>query len=184
MKRQASGSMLRAVCVLCCCVHEREQQQLAEHCGAGVQIDTFEVGLDFQEELGEVFGHLLADRVLEGVHVRPVQRLSVSREVPLDVAQFDVRPGVAHDAAKFRSNVLWRTLHNQEPGCELGVTRACVHVRIDRVDHVQECLLRDPVRRGVGHELARERWSMRVYSAAFPLTDNLSTCRPSCSHRA
>ena len=83
MKAPASGSMLRAVCVLCCCVHEREQQ-LAEHCGAGVQIDTFEVGLDFQEELGEVFGHLLADRVLEGKrNVRPVQLLSISREVPL-----------------------------------------------------------------------------------------------------
>ena len=125
--------------------------------------------LDFQEELGEVFGHLLADRVLEGAHVRPVQRLSVSREVPLDVAQFDVRPGVAHDAAKFRSNVLWRTIQNQEPGCELGVTRACVHVRVDRVDHVQECFLRDPVRRGVGHE----RLSRRFYSVALPLIDNL-----------
>ena len=140
----------------------------------------FEVGLDCQEELGEVFGHLLTDRVLEGAHVRPVQRLSVSREVPLDVAQFDVRPGVAHDAAKFRSNVLWRTIQNQEPGCELGVTRACVHVRVDRVDHVQECLLRDPVRRGVGHELARERWSMRVYSVALPLIDNL--CPHAASH--
>ena len=52
------------------------------------------------------------------------------------------------------------------------------HVRVDRVDHVQECLLRDPVRRGVGHELARERWSMRVYSAALPLIDNL------CPHAA
>ena len=109
----------------------------------------FEVGLGFQEELGEVFGHLLTDRVLEGAHVRPVQRLSASREVPLDVAQFDVRQGVAHDAAKFRSNVLWRTVQNQEPGCEFGVTRACVHVRVDRVDHVQESVLRDPVRWGV-----------------------------------
>ena len=39
----------------------------------------------------------------------------------------------------------------------LGVTRARVHVRVNRVDHVdhvQESLLRDPVRRGVGHELA------------------------------
>ena len=132
----------------------------------------FEVGLDFQEELGEVFGHLVADRVLEGAHVRRVQRLSVSREVPLDVAQFDVRPGVAH-AAKFRSNVLWRTVEEQEPGCELGVTSARVHVRVDRVEHVQECLLRDPVRRGVGHELARERWPVRVYSVALPLIDDL-----------
>ena len=39
----------------------------------------FEVGLDLQEELVEVFGYLLADRVLEGAHVRPVQRLSTSR---------------------------------------------------------------------------------------------------------
>ena len=133
----------------------------------------FEVGLDFQKELGEVFGYLLADRVLEGSHVRPVQRLSVSREVPLDVAQFDVRPGVAHDASKFRSNVLWRTVEKQEPRCELGVTSARVHVRVDRVDHVQECLLRDPVRRGVGHDLAKERWPVRVYSVALPLKDNL-----------
>ena len=126
----------------------------------------FEVGLGFQ---GEVFGHLLADRVLEGAHVRPVQRLSVSREVPLDVAQFDVRP----DAAKFNSNVLWRTVEEQEQGCELGVTSARVHARVDRVDHVQECILRDPVRRGVGHELARKVWSMRVHSVALPLIDNL-----------
>ena len=175
----ASGSMLRAVCVLCCCVHEREQQ-LAEHWCAEVQIDTFEVGLDFQEKLDKVFGHLLADRVLESAHVRPVQRLSVSREVPLDVAQFDVRPGVAQDAAKFRSNVLWRTIQNQEPGCELGVTRACVHVRVDRVDHVQESVLRDPVRRGVGHELALECWSMRVYPVAHHLIDDL--CPHTASH--
>ena len=168
----ASSSMLRAVCAAVC--------TLAEHCGAGVQIDTFKVGLDFEEELGQVFGHLLADRVLAGAHVRPVQRLSVSREVPLDVAQFDVRPDVAHDAAKFRSNVLRRAIQNQEPGCELGVTRACVHVRVDRVDHVQECLLRDPVRRGVRHELARKVWSMRVYSAALPLIDNL--CPHAASH--
>ena len=133
----------------------------------------FEVGLGFQEELGEVFGHLLADRGLESAHVRPVQRLSISREVPLDVAQFDVRPGVAHDAAKFRSKVLWRTIQNQEPGCELGVTRACVHVRVNRVDHVQECLLRDPVRRGVGHEPARKVWSTRAHSAPLPLVNDL-----------
>ena len=86
----------------------------------------FEVGLGFQEELGEVFGHLLADRVLEGSHVRSVQRLSVPREVPLHVAQFDVWPGVAHDAAKFLRNVLWCTIQNQEPGYQLSVTRACV----------------------------------------------------------
>ena len=59
----------------------------------------------------------------------------------------------------------------QEPGCELGVTSAHVHVRVNRVDHLQESLLRDPV--GVGHELARERWPVRVYSVAFPLTDEL-----------
>ena len=118
-----------------------------------------------------MFGHLLADRDLEGAHVRLVQRLSVSREVPLDVAQFDVRPGVAHDAAKFRSNVLWRTIQNQEPGCELGVTRACVHVRVNRVDHVQECLLRDSVRRRVAgaesvvHEGALGRSSPRPHAA-------------------
>ena len=59
----ASSSMLRAVCVLCCCVHKC-QQQLSEHRCAGVQIDTFEVGLDFQKELGEVFGDLLASRMM------------------------------------------------------------------------------------------------------------------------
>ena len=145
----------------------------------------FEVGLGFQEELGQVFGHLLTDRVLEGEHVRPVQRLSVSREVPLDVHQFNVRPGVAHDAAKFRSNVLWRAIQNQESGCELGVTRVRVHVRVDRVDYVQESVLRDPVRRRVGHELARERWSKRVYLVALPLIDDLCphTTSHACSKR-
>ena len=82
-----------------------------------VQIDMLEVGLDFQEELGEVFGHLLADRVLEGAHVRPVQRLSVSREVPLDVAQFDLRPGVAHDTAKIPQQCA--VVHNPEPGARV-----------------------------------------------------------------
>ena len=91
-----------------------------------------------------------------------------------------MRPGVAHDAAKFLRNVLWRTVEEQEPGCELGVTSARVHVRVDRVDHLQECLLRDPVRRGAGHELARERWSMRVYSVALPLIDDL--CPHTASH--
>ena len=126
-----------------------------------------------KEELGEVFGHLLAHRALEGARVRPVQRLNVSRENPQDVAQFDVWPGVAHDASKFRSNVLWRTIQNQEPGYQLGVTRACVHVRVNRVDHVQENVLRDPVRRRVGHELARKEWSMRVHSVALLLVDDL-----------
>ena len=146
---------------------------------AGVQIDTFEVGLGFQEELGEVFGHLAADRALEGSHVRSVQRLCVRCEVPLDVAQFDVWPGVAHDAAKFLRNVLWCTIQNQEPGYQLSVTRARVHVRVNRVDHVQESVLRDPVRRRVGHELARKEWSMRVHSVA-PLVDNL--CPHAASH--
>ena len=89
----------------------------------------------------EVFGHLLADRVLEGSHVCSVQRLCVRCDVAL-----------------------------------LGVTRARVHVRVNRVDHVdhvQESLLRDPVRRGVGHELAREHWPVRVYSVALLLTDDL-----------
>ena len=35
----------------------------------------FEVEVDFQEELGEVFGYLLADSVLEDAHVRLVQRV-------------------------------------------------------------------------------------------------------------
>ena len=100
----------------------------------------FEVGLDFQEELGEVFGHLAADRALEGSHVRSVQRLCVRYEVPL-----------------------------------LGVTRARVHVR---VDHVQGSLLRDPVRRRVGHELVRKAWSMRVHSIGLLFIDNL------CPHAA
>ena len=63
---------------------------------------------------------------------------------------------VAHDAAKFLRNVLWCKIQNQEPGYQLDVTRACVHVRVNRVDHVQEIVLRDPVRRSVGHELARK----------------------------
>ena len=114
----------------------------SSRCG-GVQIGTFEVEPGFQEELGEVFGHLAADRTLEGSHVRSVQRLCLRCDVPL-----------------------------------LGVTRARVHVRVNRVDHVQESLLRDPVRRRVGHELARKMWSMRVHSVALPLTDNL------CPHAA
>ena len=93
--------------------------------------------------------------------------MCVCCEVPLHVAQFDVWPGVAHDAAKFLRNVLWCTIQNQEPGYQLGVTRACVHVRVNRVD-VQESVLRDPVRRRVGHELARKEWSMRVHSIGLP----------------
>ena len=59
------------------------------------RLTRFEVGLDFHEELGEMFGHLAADRALEGSHVRSVQRLCVLLEVPLHAAQFDVWPGVA-----------------------------------------------------------------------------------------
>ena len=106
-----------------------------------VQIGTFEVGLGSKEELGEVFGHLAADRTLEGSHVRSVQRLCVHCEVPLDVAQFDVWRGVVHDAAKFLRNVLLCTIQNQEPGYQLSVTRACVHVRVNRVDHVLESVV-------------------------------------------
>ena len=127
----------------------------------------FEVGLDFQEELGEVFGHLLADRLLEGAHVRPVQRLSVSREVPLDVAEFDVRPGLAHDAAKFGSNVLWRTVEEHEPGCELGVTSARVHVRVDRGTRAGK------------ETLAREG----VLGRSSPHRRSVSTYCSSCSQR-
>ena len=93
----------------------------------------------FQEELGEVFGHLAADRPLEGSHVRSVQRLCVY-------------------AVKFR--------------CSASPGRACMSA-VDRVDHVQECLLRDPVRRRVGHELARKQWSMRVHSIGLLLINNL-----------
>ena len=138
----------------------------------------FDVGLDTQEELGEVFGPFAADRILEGSHVRSVLRLCVRCEVPLRVEQCDVWPGVAHDAAKFLRNVLWRTVQKQEPEYQLGVTRACVHVRVNRVDHVQESLLRDPVRRRVGHELARKLWSMMVPSVGLLLKNNL------CPHAA
>ena len=48
-----------------------------------------------------------------------------------------------------------------------------MHVRVNRVDHVQESVLRDPVRRKVGHELARKEWSMRVHSIGLHLIDNL-----------
>ena len=105
-------SMKRQPAVRCCGLSAFSEQRIG-----GVQIDTFEVGLGFQEELGEVFGHLAADGVLEGSHVRSVQRLCVRCAVPL-----------------------------------LGVTTAHVHVRVNRVDHVQESVLRDPVRRSVGHE--------------------------------
>ena len=55
----------------------------------------------------------------------------------------------------------------------LGVTRARVHVRVNRVDHVQESVLRDPARRSVGHELARKDWSMRAHSIGLLFIDNL-----------
>ena len=68
---------------------------------------------------------------------------------------------------------------SRSPGVELGVTSARVHVRVDRVDHVQENILRDPVRRRVGHELTRKVWSMRVHSAGLRVhIDNL------CPHAA
>ena len=76
------------------------------------------------------------------------------------------------------SNVLWCTIQNQEPGYQLSVTWARVHVRVNRVDHVQESLLRDPVRRRVGHGLARKEWSMRAHSVGLPLVDIL------CPHAA
>ena len=103
---------------------------MSEHLCGGVQIDTFEVGLGFHEELGEVFGRFAADRVREGSHVRSVQRLCVTCEVTL-----------------------------------LGVTKVCVH-------------LRDPVRRRVGHGLARKEWSLRVHSIGLLLIGNL------CPHAA
>ena len=99
---------------------------------------------------------LAADRTLEGSHVRSVQR------------------------AKFLRNVLRCTIQNQEPGYQLSVPRACVHVRVNRVDRVQESVLRDPVRRRVGHELARKQSSMRAHSVGLHLTNNLSTCHLSC----
>ena len=125
--------MKRQPAVRCCGLSAFSEQPIG-----GVQIDTFEVGLGFQEELGEVFGHLAADRVLEGTHVRPVQRLCVRCAVPL-----------------------------------FGVTKARVHVRVNRVDHVQESVLRDPPRRSVGHELARKDWSMRAHSIGLLFIDNL-----------
>ena len=89
--------MKRQPAVRCCGLSAFSEQRIG-----GVHIDTFEVGLGFQEELGEVFG-LAADLVLEGSHVRLVQRPSV----------------------RF-----------------VGVTRARVHVRVYRVDHVQESVLK------------------------------------------
>ena len=53
-------------------------------------------------------------------------------------------------------------------------------VRVNRVDHVQESVLRGPVRRRVGDELARKEWSMRVHSVALHLIDNL--CPHAASH--
>ena len=88
---------------------------------------------------------------------------------------------VAHDAAKFLRNVLWCTIQNQEPGCQLGVHQGVRACRVNRVDHVQESVLRDPVRRSVGHEPARKEWSVRLHSVGLPLTDNLCpTCGLSC----
>ena len=125
MKRQPAARCC-GLSVFCAAVCTNERSS-SEHRCAGVQIGTFEVGLGFQEELGEVFGHLVADRALEGSHVRSVQRLCVTCEVPLHVAQFDVWPGLAHDAAKFLRNVPRTTsqgISSASPG------RACMSVSI------------------------------------------------------
>ena len=71
-----------------------------------------------------------------------------------------------------------RTVEEQEPGCELGITRACVHVRVDRVDHVPECLLRDPVRRGVRTRAGAESVVHEgVLGRSSPHRQSVSTCR-------
>ena len=66
--------------------------------------------------------------LLKGSHVPSVQRLSVQREVPLHAAQFDVWPGVVHDAAKFLRNVLWCTIKNQEERVSARRHQGVVHV--------------------------------------------------------
>ena len=96
--------------------------------------------------LGEVFGHLAADRVLEGLHVRLVQRLSVSREVPL-----------------------------------LGVTRARVHVRVNRVDHVQESVLRGAGAERLVHEGALDRSSFHGQSVSCVCWARIR-CRARAAH--
>ena len=73
---------------------------------------------------------------------------------------------------------MWCTIKNLEPRYQLSVTSARVHVRVNCVDHVQESLLRDPVRRRVGHELARKEWSMRLHLVALSLIDNLCHIPP------
>ena len=88
--------------------------------------------------------HLASDRVLHCSYVRPVQRLSAPREVPLDVAQFNVRSGIAHDTGKFRSNVLIPTIQNQ--GASYGESDVCqpkfVHAgRLYRVTPLHEGLM-------------------------------------------
>ena len=119
--------MKRQPAVRCCGLSAFSEERIG-----GVQIDTFEVGLGFQEELGEVFGHLAADRVLEGSHVRLVQRLCVRCAVPL-----------------------------------LGVTRARVHVRVNRVDHVQESVLRGAGAERLVHEGALDRSSFHRQSVSY-----------------
>ena len=59
----------------------------------------------------------------------------------------------------------------------LSVTRARVHVRVNRVDHVQESLLRDPVRRRVGRGKSGP-WG--THSVALSFIDNL--CPHAASH--
>ena len=76
-----------------------------------------------------------------------VQRLCVCCEVPLDVAQFDVWPGVAHDAAQSRTRSQGITSASPE--------RAFMSVSIASI-----------MSRRVGHELARKEWSsLRTRSA-------------------
>ena len=81
-------------------------------------------------------------------------------EVPLHVAQFDVWRRVAHTCCGAQSSTRSQGISSASPGC--------VHVRVNRVDHVQESVLRDPVRRRVGHDLVRKEWSVRVHSVLFP----------------
>ena len=93
--------------------------------------DVFEVGLGFQEELGQMFGHLAADRTLEGSHVRSVQRLCLPREVLLDVAQFDVRAGSRAQHCEIPKQRAVAQSRSKSQGVSLASPgRACMSVSI------------------------------------------------------
>ena len=91
--------MKRQPAVRCC--------GLSAFCAAVCTNESSRVGLDFQEELGELFGFLWADRVLEGAHVRP----GLSTQLHVD-ERIEIFHGNVSNI--FGVDVSDRSLHDQE----------------------------------------------------------------------